>query len=645
MAKEKKITEQIETALCELIMQEYNTAKTQKQNEDADFESYIDLFDCNRSEKNYDWMADIFVPELLVHMVVQMGIAAGQYFKRRDYVEVYVMSEKDKDIAAAEANKRLVNRTLNQKHLYYYQKFIRAEAMRNLGGAVYLRCWWERKTRKAVTGQQQKVEAVGVDEAGQPIQNVTQVPVYGEKLVYDRFNYDLVDQRDIFTSNEYAYSLQEKNWVTIRFDSTPEELEAKKELMGYINLDKLKKAKISESDTETKGSDKGSYYSKDKQKESTASPIKNWMCLERYGKHWVKVTKRDELDNPIEIVPGIDSGGLPLEDAELLEVVITEAVNKSTKYLIRFQLQTYKDTSGETYRPLLRGLCYIHPTMDAGFGDGKATRELQIALNDTINMSFDRTKFATVPTLINSTVNSEHNDSVYFEPYHIITVPDPDKLKEFKIADNITGALHQSQFFIDKMQQATATFPTTQGSLPEMASTTATAIAGADSRTDTRSHYRSLNNENTLLVELYWMITQMTWQFAMSETASKLLGDKVYDFNPELDYTYKPVSEAIETATSKNAKIQQWTQVLQYMMNSQNPKAPVMINYILGKIAALMGEEYVNFADKLLDQNVPPPQTGQGSQPAAQGMPASNQSGMPQSQGEMQSRMMAGARG
>lgn len=645
MAKEKKITERIEDALCGIVSDEYNTAKTQKQNEDADFEAYLDLFDCIRSEKSYDWQADVFVPELLVHIIVQMGIASGQYFKRRDYVEVYVMSEKDKDIAAADANKRLVNRTLNQKHLYYYQKFMRAEAIRNLGGVVYLRCWWERKIKKDIIGQESNTENVGIDADGNVIQNITTLPIYGDRLVYDRFNYDVIDPRDVFTSNEYTYSLQDKNWIIIRFNSTFEELELNKELMGYFNLDKLKKAKITESSTETKGASKGSYYKKDQEPDPQSSPIKNWTCLERYGKHWVKVTKRDEIGNPIEVIPGIDAGGKPLDDAELLEVVITEAINKDLKFLIRFQLQQYKDTSGETYRPIIRGLCYIHPTMDVGFGDGKSTRELQIALNDTINMSFDRTKFATVPTLINSTTNAEHNDSIYFEPQHIITVPFPDQIKEFKISDNISGALHQSQFFVDKMQQATATFPTTQGSLPEMSSTTATAIAGADARTDTRSHYRSLNNENTLLVELYWMITQMTWQFAMSETAQKLLGEKVYDFNPELDYTYKPVSEAIETATSKNTKIQQWTMILQQIMNSQNPKAAVTANFIMGKIAALMGEEYVNIMDKLLEPNAPVSSKGGEQAEAKSGIPATNQSGIPQSAGEAQSRMMAGARG
>lgn len=632
----------IETALANMIYEEYENAKNNKSIEDSDYEAYLDLFDCVRAEKNYEWNSNIAIPEVTTHMLVQAGLFAGQYFKSRDFVEVYVNSSKDEDLAAAEANKELINRTLNQKHLYYYHKSMRAVNIKNLGGSVYLRCWWETKRKKVIVGRREVM-----DESGE----VISVPVIEEKLIYDRFNFEPLDPRDVFTSNEYTYSLQQKKWVIIRYDSTLENLEANKELMGYINLDRLKYSKEN-NQTETKGSENSGYYTKDQKTEATSTPIKKWMILERYGKYWCKVLKRNEIGEAIEIEPavgGLEPGEMaeidsPLVANELLDVIIAYAVQGSRKHLIRFQLNPYKDAHGESYIPLIRGLCYIHPTTDVGFGDGKSVRELQIALDDTINISNDRVLLATIPTMKVRKLSIEDNPDIHIEPGHLIPLINPEDLEELRISDNVVGAMNQIQYLTGKMNEATGTFPTTMGSLPALSSTTATAVAGAESRGDMRNNYRSLNYENTLLTETYWMDTQMTYQFAAPETAEKLMGDKMYDFNPGLDYTYKPVSESIETEVSKRMKLQNWQTLLQTLVNIQHPDIVKKINYVFDKIAALMGDEYENFSNTLLNPEKPTgePQ-GQELPGMGSGMPASNQAGMPQSEMEAQTRNLMGA--
>lgn len=629
-----KHDEDIEKAVTASIYEEYQNSIANKSVEHSDFEAYVDMFNCERTEKDYDWMSDIFVPEFTSHMLTQSGIDASMYFKSRDYVEVYVNSNRDEDIAAAEATKELVNRTLNQKYLHYYQKYLRASGIKNLCGYTFIRCWWERKTKKAIVGHTIKIPSDGNTTEPQAIQ---QEPIIGDAIVYDRFNFDVIDPRDVFTSNEYTYSLQQKKWVTMRFDTTIDRLEQDKEFMGYINLDKLKTLHLKDK-TDTKGSSAGSYYTNDKKQESQKTPIKDFMVLERYGKYWVKVKKRDAFDNPVEIEPGIDDKGEVVKDAELLEVIIGTAVNGSDCVLIRFQINPYKDAHGDAYRPIIRGLCYVHPVVDSGLGDGKCSRELQIAINDTLNMSNDRVKLATLPILKTNKFATEDNPTIYFEPGNKWELNNPDDVKELIISDNIQGALTQIGVLTDKMQQVNSTYPTTMGSLPQMASTTATAIAGAESRTDTRNNYRSLTFENTFLVDLYWMISQMTYQFAAPETAEKLLGDKVYDFNPTLDYTYKPVSEAIETASSRQMKINNWNTILGYLANIPNPKTAAMVNYILIKIAMLMGDEYENLSNNLLDEAffLPPgKQGGQQGKPNGMGMPISNQNGIVQSGMEM----------
>ena len=328
--------------------------------------------------------------------------------------------------------------------------------------------------------------------------------------------------------------------------------------------------------------------------------------------------------------PGINEDGHVLKNAYQAEVVMSFALKGNKSTLIQFHHTPHKDAHGFTYKPLIRGLCYVHPTRDAGVGDGKYTRELQIGINDTFNVSADRTMLATMPILKGKRYATEDSDTIRFQPDHMMELNDPDDVQEFRISDDIGGAMNQLSMLYNKFSQATAIWPTTMGGVPEDASTTATAVAGAEGRTDQRTNYKSMTFEYTFLTELYWMIQQMTWTFAKPETGMMLMGDKVYDFNPTLDYTYKPVSASIESEYSKVTKIKLWTQILSYMINVQHPDTIKAFNYVLTRVSKLMGDEYADFADMLFNENVPmetgnQPATGGASEQATQ-----NQYGNPQ---------------
>ena len=122
-----------------------------------------------------------------------------------------------------------------------------------------------------------------------------------------------------------------------------------------------------------------------------------------------------------------------------------------------------------------------------------------------------------------------------------------------------------------------------------LASTTATAIAGADQGTDMRSNYKALTFENTFLTEMYWMILNMTWAFAHPDTGEKLMGDKVENFHPDKEYFYKPLSQSIEPEHSKVNKIKLWTQILGYTTSIPHPDAVKQVNFILTNIYKLNG--------------------------------------------------------
>jgi len=631
----------------QIIDDEFNTVEGNNDSDNDEFEEFMDLFNSERQRKDYDWMSDIRIPEFASHMLTQSSLDVDQYFSTRDFVEVYIEDEGDEAKANAEASKELINRTLNQRGLYHYSKYVRGKSLSNMAGKVYALCNWEQKLERRQVGTEPRIEELDVDELGDPIIDldfqvpavrVTQEPVYADVPVVDRFNYEILDQRNVFTDNKYAYTLQEKDFVIIRSETSLEKLEADKERMGYINLDMVGKV---EPDSETETSQDS--YNKEDQDQKPQNPVeKKYDLLQRFGKYWCKVTERDENTNqPLEVEPGIDKDGNFMEGAELLETIITFVKNGSTRVAIRFQLTPYVDAEGNPYRPILRGLCYIHPSEDGGVGDGKYSKELQIAIDDSFNIGQDRVMMATMPTMKGKRDSIENNATVRFEPNHVIELENVDDLTEFKLSDNIQGTLNQINTLSNSMDKVTSIFPSTMGQLPGFASTTATAVAGAEQRTNIRTNYKSLTFENTFLSELYWMIQQMTFTFAKPETGQKLMGDKVFNFDPSKNYYYKPVSASIETEQSKQMKVGKWQQMLSSVIQIQHPDAVKMANHIMTQIAALLGDEYVNFADNLLNPEQPIDQSGAGSQEAVQGQVASNQFGIPQSTGETQTREVA----
>lgn len=632
-----------------LLTGEYGNAKTNRQDENDDFELYVDLLDANRPEKEYDWMSDIHLPEFFSHVATQMSLDVSQYFKTRDFVEVYIEDEGDKAISAAKATKELLNRTLNQKHLYHYFKFVRAKLNNHISGNVYAHCWWEQKTKKDVIGIERNVVELDIDVYGDTIiDRETQVPareileeeIYGDVPVIDRFNYEILDPRNVFTDNKYVYSLQQKDFVTIRSEKTLQELKQDKEKAGYFNLHLLEEIKTTETETS-----KETYNKDDAKNVQDYTDKRVFDIILRYGKYWAVILEKDADEYPIRVKPGIDSNGKPLSNAEFIEMVVVFAKSGTMQHLIAFHATPYLDANGVPYKPVLRGLCYIHPTKDSGMGDGKYARELSKGIDDTFNIGNDRVILATLPTLKGRKQSIEDNTTIYFEPQHTIELENPEDLEEFKISDDIQGAMTQIQMLSNKMDQAMAIYPTTMGDLPGRASTTATAIVGAEGKTSNRTNYKSMTFEYTFLIDLYWMIQQMTYTFAKPETGIKLMGDKVYDFNPDMNYTYKPLSQSIESEQSKLAKLRTWDMILSRIIKIQHPDTVHILNYIFNKICELMGDEYVNFAEAFLgtDVAVTPAGRGGGKEGSPyQGM-ESNQYGIEASPDETATREATGA--
>jgi hypothetical protein len=645
-SKKHKFNEKVETQVISLVInKEYTHAKTNKQQENIDFETFISMLNASeRRDKNYEWQSDINIPEFIIITLTQSANDVSQYFKTREFVEVYIEDESEETLKAADAQKECINRTLNQKHLYYYLKFVRAKMLNNLQGKVYLRCWWEQETKEEQVGIKKRLEPLDIDRYGRPMTDwsaqipatrTVEEPIMAERIIVDRFNFDVYDPRNVFTDNVYTYSIQDKQWVIFRDEPTVEELLADKEREGYFNLGLLEPETLPETEaTETAQET----YNKDDEWSITNLPKNTRLTrLRRYGKFWCIVKERDETEYPIKIEPGIDENGEVKKDAVLLETIMTIISYGNNNLIIGFHATPYLDANDNPYRPIIRGLCYIHPTNDAGFGDAIISKDLQIAINDTANCSFDRSMLATIPYFMGRNYDIEDLTELNIRPGGFDKFNNPrEDILPLKIEDNTQGMNAQTQFYMSEMQKALATAPPGMGMLPGMASTTATAIAETSTKSDVRSNYKAFSFEYTVLNELYWMISQMTFRFAREQTGFKLMGKKVYDFNPTLDYTYKPLSQSIENEYSKANKLKTLTTMLGYVAQIQHPNAVQLVNKILADIYRLLGDEYSQYAQALLAPEIPIQQGPNQQVPGQTGTPTSNQSGVPQSSMEQQ---------
>jgi hypothetical protein len=358
------------------------------------------------------------------------------------------------------------------------------------------------------------------------------------------------------------------------------------------------------------------------------------------------VEERDEIDgSPTKITPGYAPQGGILEKAELVEAIVSFAVIQGNYTLIRFQPTWAVDCNGQAYKPIVRSWNYIHPTKDTGLSDGKNLREIDTAMDDTFNISNVRVLLATLPTLKGKKSSLEENPTVYIEPEHIIELEDPEHdLMEMKIEDNIEGALRQMTLLSGMASQLDAIWPTTQGS-PDKTGVTATAIQGAENRTNMRGSFKSLTYEYTSLTEEYWIVNQMTHRFAEPETVVKLLGQELAQaWDADGDYTYVPLSQSMEAEHNKIRKVQNWDQMIGRLAGLAKiaPKEIIpLIAMAVGEIAKLLGMEYRDIADKLkvLEGANPQPE-GKGAEQTEDGKGelAQNQRGGVQGTMELQAR-------
>ena len=650
--KSKTPDEQVQDLIGTIVVDsEYKNSASMKSDENLEFDALIDILEGKRNEKDYEWMSDYSLPQLVSIAQTDASSWASIMFQTRDFCEVKLDGEAPDDFLKAKSAKKCINQTLNDRDIYYYPKYIRLRLINFLMGRCYILGWWEQELKtEEITIQIATPSMMNIPDpqTGAMIQKPTvrNVPkkVQIKRPITDHFNFEVIEPRNVYTDSKYCYTAQQKDWITIRSEASYSDLKRDEVKNKYFNLDKVKEALQG---TPKKTETAKDTYAKGEDGEIPKTPVSYFDILDRYGKFWAIVQERDSNDNPKRVTPGIDEGGLPKDDAELVEMIITFVIIGSQKIMIRFVPTPFIDAQNKPYKPIARGWCYVHPTKDTGLSDGKYLHPLQVALDDTFNMGMDRVKLATLPTLIGNKNALDDNATVYFEPEHVIEVNDINTdLKEIKISDDIQGSLNVGNMLKGYSEQVSATYPTTMGALPDKTSTTATAIAGSETRTNARQNYKSLTFEYMFLQEFYWMILQMTYRFAHNDTIRKMLGDDAQHFDANEDYTYTPVTSNIESEFKKEKKIQLYDQTIGRLsgMVKMLPELVPVITHCVQRQLELQGDEYNQIAgmiEKLGKAKPRDEKTGEqvkdGESPSV-----SNQNNVPMSNQEKTTRQVAG---
>jgi hypothetical protein len=626
------------------------------------FNEYYNMLHCIREKKPNDWESDISLPEFTSRLLTQVGGFVGKYFQSRDYVETDDDTADPKLLAEAKAAKGLLNTLLNDPNAHYFQKTVRLLMFTWPSGWGVIKGGYQQKIERYVAATTTKSTPV-LNETGEqlaeeggvyedpylqkPMMEDIEEDIYDNRIIEDRPTFDVYPNQNVYFSPEYAYSLNDKEYVIFEDDSMSlDKLESLQEQNGYFNLHILKDMK---KPVENEKGGKDTWNKDNRFQEVPNPPSPKFRILEFWQKYPV-VVKAEDQGVILDWEPGYTKAGVLKSDAELRECIITTATatgdtKDSLSIMIGFK------PSRHTKRPMVRFLCYIDALSDSGFGDGELTKELQIAIDDNFNLSNFRTKLATTPAFKRKRYSMSETH-IKIAPETPIDLEDINDLQEIQISDNIQGAMIQNQMLATRMDYSMATSPQTMGHGPERAET-ATQAGIVSQRAETRIGMKTTILEMVGFTEFYDMLLTLCNDFMLPTTLEKMVGPELaYNYNPNKLNLFRPVSQALETEESKNYKIRVIDQLLGRVVNFPNPKTPMVVNYLMGMAVEALGKNWKHFQKFMFSED---PEinllyqiaTG-GNTPGLQqiadmaGGGASNEQGVPQGQAEQNTRQMIG---
>ena len=619
------------------------------------FDEYYDMLHCKRANTANDWESDVSLPEFTSRLLTQVGNFVAKYFSSRDYVETDEDEGDAKTLAEATVSKNLLNSILNDNEAHYFQKIVRMLMFCWPSGWSVIKGDYRQRVEEYVAGHDTQMAGV-VDDLGnamaedggiyedsytqKPAYNETQTPIKDIRVLEDKPVFDVYPNQNVYFSPEYAYSLNEKEYVVFENDSmTLDELNAVAEQNKYFNLHILKDKKTQE--VTQAGDDT---WNKDGKFKDAPNAQTKFRVLEWWRKVWIVVKARDEQTQQVlDFEPGTDKDGEVKDGAEFVECKVTTAAaagfSKKDTTLIGFEV------SRHSKRPMTRFLCYIDALRDYGFGDGELTSQLAKSIDDNYNLGNFRTKLATTPAF-KAKRFSGVPDKIRVSPEEAILVENMDDLEELNIKDNIQGTMVQNSMLASRMDAAMATSAQTMGGSPDRAET-ATQAGIISQRAEVRIGMKSTMLEFVGFTEFYDMLLTLCNDFMLPQTLESLVGEEAFAYNPSKQPKFRPVSQSLETEESKNFKMKMIDQIMGRIVNFPNPKTPMVLNYLMGMWLESAGKNFKHFKKfmfsedaeiNLLYQLVTGGSLPAQQSPDAKGGGPSNEQGIQQSTPEQQVR-------
>jgi hypothetical protein len=616
----RKKTDKIEKTsydkMLDFVSDELSVAKRNQDPIFDNFDDYYKMLHCVSLSDMQDIPSDLFLPEFVARTLSIIGDFVAKYFSSRDYVDNYSNSADPRDVKEAKASKTLLNTLLNTKDMFYFHKIVRAMMFVSTCGYSVIKGSYNQQTKQVKTGSHEETiylkddEGNPIDEEGSLFEDefsqtmaTTQEEVddYEDKVIVDRPDFDVFPNHDVYTSSEYAYSLNYKRWVIFRTYKTLSDLEEDAAICGYFNLDKLRE--YEKKDTVEAAVERGRSkhivdYGEDDEPEPEGS-VKTYQVYERWGKFPVIVKERDENDKPTKVEPGFDKNGKVDKTAEYIECIISWVATKSQDnplLVIRCQASPY------SRRPMCRFLCYIDSLEDRGFGDAEFVKGSVMAINDTLNISNYRVRLATTPAFKSKRATGIP-PKIKVSPQGSIELENLDDLVELKIEDNVQGALQQIGLLSSGMDRAMSVSPVRMGAEGDRRET-ATVGAMIDQNANIRAGLRTTTLEFVGFSEFYDMMLSLVNDFMLPETLINLIGqDLASAYNPDREDHFIPVSQSLETEQSKRMKMSTLDQLIGRVVAFPNPKTPMVVNYLMGMWLELAGGDFKHFKRYMFEED------------------------------------------
>jgi hypothetical protein len=625
-----------------ILTDEYDVSVRNMADRISIYDDVRDAYHCERPDKNYEWQSNLTLPKVAQTVINGASKLNDIFFSSRDYVRAVPHRKVSKQ--GAQAGESLLNAFLKNPELHYFLKSVRSEFCDSLYGWSVHKWHWEKDIEHRVVGSQivPRVE-MGMD--GMPLLSLAQEPVYGKIIKKDFPQMEVFTPRTVYFSPERVDDFSKKRWVIFTAVEDIQALREQEEAMGYFNLDGL--GHQTETDTET------AQEREEETAEKSSSPLhEDVETFERWGKWPVRTEGEPQFDddgvlvNPkLDVqdrpIPGIDKNGkVASKDVAWPEMWITCARSEGKKpTVIRWQINPYG------FKTVSRGqLGIMDPDDDLSRGQGELALDFQTGICDNLNARNDATLIGMFPPIVTGKDMSHEWDTFRYGPSAIWMADTggtaQDQLRELRINPNTADAANIHMLLDSELQRTTNEYAHTSGDFPGRREP-ATGYAVTSQAASLAYRFKAKVIEHTQLRNDYQIILRMAGKFMEPETPMSLIGEEAQFLdlsNPHLGFT--PITQSLEPESSKQQNIQSLVQMIPMIMGIPNPNTITLVNHMVSEIFKLMGHEYEQYGDMLLNPAVPPQMmTPPGSPTAPQSAPMQNQMGGMQSGPEMMNRM------